>query len=398
MRRGLAVLLLMMVCLPGCKKTAGETKQIETAIIYERGQGFSEKGITYIQDSVVQFTDFATGETMPLCSRPNCAHRGLTAEEAGNGAEGCMAYVENAYQAVLYREKLYVFTEESNRIGIYVSDADGSNRKLLAELLDSHFLFGFSTQFYDNRIAMLVSEREVSKADDGTMEMKSLRRLVCIDCETGNVLNFDKKWEQPVSLYGIDGDAAYVYEAYTLQEVYSLYTEEELKQNPELIRPYQRAFLWQCSLTDGVTTELFAGKLGADYSVSSVNRAGAVLNVHKLHEEEKKVYFSFAAQEEKVIPLEKDARVLQMEDGSILFSRAENTGNGTEGAIYRYFCDSGEAKKLEMDSSLVPVRMLGGKLYCLKDEMTTVVSLEDVLNGKSEACYQTKRVIYQQMR
>lgn len=309
-----------------------------------------------------------------------------------------MAYVENAYQAVLYREKLYVFTEESGNIGIYVSDADGSNRRLLAELLDSHFLFGFSTQFYDNRIAMLVSEREVSKADDGTMEMKSLRRLVSIDCETGNVLNFDKKWEQPVSLYGIDGDAAYVYEAYTLQEVYSLYTEEELKQNPELIRPYQRAFLWQCSLTDGVTTELFAGKLGADYSVSSVNRAGAVLNVHKLHEEEKKVYFSFATQEEKVIPLEKDARVLQMEDGSILFSRAENTGNGTEGAIYRYFCGSGEAKKLEMDSSLVPVRMLGGKLYCLKDEMTTVVSLEDVLNGKSEACYQTKRVIYQQMR
>ena len=397
MKRALVVLALLMLCLPGCKKTAEETEKAETAEIYTRGQGFSAEGITYVQDSIVLFADFATGETMPLCSRPNCAHRGLTEEENGNGTEGCMAYVKNAIQAVLYREKLYVFTEESGNIGIYVSEADGANRKLLAELQNAYFRAGFSTQFYDNKIVMIVAAKEVTKAEDGTMEITSPRRVVCINCETGNVLDSDKRWDNPTELYSVDGDVAYVSERYTIQEVFSLYTEEELNNNPELVRPYQRESLWQCSLTDGTTTELFAGKLGADYFANGVNKEGAVLIEHKLNEKSKIVYYSFATQEEKEVPLEtgiEGVKLFLMEKGSVLFTRSMKKVNGEDNELYRYYCDSGEVKTLKIDASLLPVKVLGGRLYCLKDGMTAVMSLEDVLNGKCEVIYQMERDIY----
>lgn len=399
MKRKWMIWVFVLFCLAGCgkKERTVEEPVKETAVIFTRGQGFSNDGITFLANSIVQYTDFATGETMPLCSRPNCPHRLLTSDEIENGTEPCMAYVANAYEAVVYKEKLYVFTDE-NGIRIYVSEADGSNRKLLAELANAFQTGTFSTFFSGSNIVVVTAERGVSKTEEGTMDIKNLRRLYCVDYETGKAVLTDHAWEHTIQLCGMDGDMAYVYEDYTLPEVYERYTEAELDKDPDLYRPYKRCELWQCSLKDGTTTQLLTGKLGADYSVTKVDKEGAVLAVHKQNEEEKYIYYSFATGEEKEIPLPRNSKVLQMESGSILFTGIVQEEEERESIIYRYFCNNGKVDKNTIDSSLVPIRMLGGKLYCLKDEMTVVLSLKDVLEGKSEACYQMNRTIYDIMK
>lgn len=391
------IFVFVLFCFCGCGKKGEQTTE-ETAVIYTRGQGFAKEGITFLQDSIVQFADFMTGETRPLCSRLNCPHRILTEEEFDNGAEPCMAYVENAYEAVVYREKLYVFSGKKDGVCIWVSNVDGANRKVLTEFEGVNAAGDFSTVFSGNTLVMIGVERSASKSEDGAMELKSLRHLYRVDCESGDVLKTDHSWEHTVQFCGMDGDMAYVYEEYIMPEVYELYTEEELDKNPDLYRPYKKCELWQCSLKDGTATQLLTGKLGADYSVMKVNKEGVVLGGHKQNEEEKHIYYSFANGDEREIPLPQDARVLQMESKSILFTGIEQKENGRENIIYRYFYNDGKIDKMTIDPAFVPIRMLGGKLYCRRGDKTAVVSLENVLKGKPEVCYQMDRSIYDRVR
>lgn len=392
-----SVLILIFLCFCGCGKKAEQTTE-ETAVIYTRGQGFSREGITFLQDSMVQFTDFASGETRPLCSRLNCPHRILTAEEVDNGIEPCMAYVENAYEAVVYQGKLYVFSEKKGGIRIWVSDADGANRRVLTDLAGISVSGSFSTHFIGNTLVTIGAEMSAEKTEDGQVEVNMLRRLYCIDCERGEVIKTDHLWEHPIQFCGMDRDMAYVYEDYLLPEVYEQYTMEELDQNPDLYRAYKRYELWQCSLADGITRQLLEGKLGADCTVSQVNKEGAVLSLHKQNEEEKYTYYVFTTGEEKEIPVPKDARVLQMESKSILFTRVEEKEAGLENTIYRYSCADGKTEKIAIASSLIPIRMLGGMLYCRYGDKTAVVSLGEVLKGNSEVLYQMDRTIYDTVR
>lgn len=392
MKRIVWIVVLALCCFVGCKGKQEKAEPVDAAVIYTRGQGFSKEGITFLKKGIVQYTDFATGETMPLCSRLNCPHRKLTESETENGAEPCMAYVKDAYQAVLYREKLYVFTIEKGGICIYISDADGANRKLLAELSGAMFRGGFSTEFYGNSLAMMTSQSEISSEEDGEIEVESYYKLYCIDCVTGQVTECTKEWDNSATIYGMDDTSVYVYYDYTDEAVYERYTMEELSEDPLLAIEYKRGELWKCSLEDGSADELLPGEFRAHRSLLDVNKNGAVIGDSQ-DGTEKTVYYSFERGEEVAV-LADSCRVLWMEDDSVVLSATDEHTDSK--VIYRFDCEEGSLKKIETDPALLPSRMMGGNLYFSEAvDRTRVMSLDEFLSGGSEALYFMDKIIYE---
>ena len=391
MKRIVFIMIFAICCLTGCKTGQERVAEADSAVIYTRGQGFSKEGITFVQNEIVQYTDFATGVTMPLCSRLNCSHRTLTLDEEENGVEPCMAYVKDAYQAVLYREKLYVFTENRGGICIYVSDADGANRKLLTEIPNIGWTGGFSTEFYEDWIVMVANRSEKSEGEDGGITVENYTGIYCINCVTGKATVCEKEWDDNITLKGVNDTFVCVYYKHIDDAIYEKYTREELDNDSSLYDEYKKEELWQCNLKDGSATELYDGIFGSHCYPVDTHKGGVI--IHRVLEDgtDEYVYRSFSDGEEVNIPMD-SFLVLLMEENYALLSvtyGAENEG------IYRFSYEDGTLEKVETDSSLIPSRMLGGNLYCIKEDLKSrAVSLEVFLSGGSEELYVMERTIY----
>ena len=395
MKRIVYILIFAICCMTGCKTEPEKAVQADSAVIYTRGQGFSKEGITFVENGIVQYTDFATGVTMPLCSRLNCAHRTLTLDESENGAEPCMAYVKDAYQAVLYREKLYVFTENSGGICIYVSDADGANRKLLAELPNISWTGGFSTEFYGNRLVMVANRSERSEAEDGEITVETYTGIYSINCVTGKTTVCEKEWDTHVALECVDDTSVYVYYNNIDDEIYEKYTREELDNDLSLYDEYKKVELWKCDMEDGSATELYAGTFGRKCYPMGMHKDGVIIHISQEDGTDEYVYRSFSDGEEVVIPTD-SFLVLLMEETYALLSV---TYGAEDEGIYRFTYEDGILEKVETDSSLIPSRMLGGNLYCIKDDLKSrAVSLDVFLSGGSGELYVMERTIYDTIR
>ena len=394
MKRIVFIMIFAICCLTGCKNEQERVAEADSAVIYTRGQGFSKEGITFVQNEIVQYTDFATGVTMPLCSRLNCSHRKLTTAEAENGTEPCMAYVKDAYQAVLYRERLYVFTDNNVGLGIYVSDADGANRRLLTEIKNVRWIGGFSTEFYKDRLVIVGNRSERLEGEDGEMTVENYTGIYSIDCTTGQTTVCEKEWNDRVTIRSIDDTSVYVYYNYIDEAIYETYTAEELNNNVSLYADYQTVELWQCNLENGSATELYAGDFGSNCYPIHTHKDGVIIHTALEDGASKNVYRSFSDGEEVVIPAD-SFLVLLMEKSYALLSMADSDGND---GIYRFIYKDGTLEKLETDSSFVPSRVLGGNIYGRKDDKTCVMALDVFLSGGSEELYVMERLIYDTIR
>lgn len=391
MKRIAFIMIMAICCLTGCKKEPEMAVQADSAVIYTRGQGFSKEGITFVEKGIVQFTDFSTGVTMPLCSRLNCSHQPLTIDEAENAVEPCMAYVKDAYQAVLYREKLYVFTGNREGICIYVSEADGANRKLLAELPNISRTSGFSTEFYNNRLVMVANRIERSEGENGEIEVETYTGIYSVDCETGKTTVCEKEWDDEITLKGVDDTSVCVYYGHLDEAIYERYTREELDNDISLYDEYQIMELWKCNLEDGSATELYPGTFGSYCYPMDTHKDGVIIHISGEDGISEYIYRSFSDGKEEVIPTDSFLVLLMEEDYALL---SVTYGAEDEG-IYRYFYKDGTLEKVETDPSFIPSRMLGGNLYCIKDDlMSRVVSLDAFLSGESEELYVMERTIY----
>ena len=398
MKRIVFIMIFAICCLAGCKAGQERVAEADSAVIYTRGQGFSKEGITFVQNEIVQYTNFSTGETMPLCSRLNCSHRALTMTEEENGAEPCMAYVKNAYQAVLYREKLYVFTEEKGGICIYVSEADGANRELLTEISNVRWSGAFSTEFYGDWLVMVANRLEQLEGENGEITMETYAKLYCIDCETGEMTVSKKEWNDSIGVLEVDETSVYVCYDHIDDALYEKYTKAELKNDPSLYDEYQIVELWKCNLEDGNVTEICAGKFGGNCYPIAVNKDGVIYGISEDDGKASKFYMSFSTDEEVVMPFDSLRVFFMTEDYALLSTMEGPTGEAIE-VIYQYFYKDGTLERVETDPSLTPNRIMCGNLYCSKgDYKTRVVPLDVFLSGGSEELYVMERLIYDTIR
>ena len=121
-------LFLSLMISVGCKKG---TEPAEMAFTYN-GSSFTDTGILQCLPGILCFTEFESGEQVPLCSRPNCMHdRAASREER----DRCYAiYPGDIVTAFLWQQKVYVFSREGvNHIVVYQSDPDGGDRKKINE-------------------------------------------------------------------------------------------------------------------------------------------------------------------------------------------------------------------------------------------------------------------------
>lgn len=398
MKRIMIVLLLAVCCLAGCKaEPKKQAEEEDSAAIFTRGQAFAKEGITFVKDSIVQYADFATGETRPLCSRLDCPHRIRTFDEIENGAEQCVAYVENAFQAALYREKMYVFTDTGNKLRIYVLNLDGSNKRCLTEIVGAQFTGGFSTEFYGNHLVLLTSGRNVSKKEDDSVEIVTIYRLYMIDCENGATVACEQEWKQHPTIAGVDESAVYLYHTYVDDAIYEKYTSAEIYANPELQEEYKHYELWKCAMGEEKAEELEHGRFNAAANLSTARKNGAVIRKNE-DGTEKMVYLSLQSGEETEM-ISASCRVLCMDEERVLLTATETVEDRTVNVIYSFSIKDGNVKKEEIAPEVIPVRMLGGNLYCLKEGgKNCVMSLEDVLAGKNEVIYQMEYVLYDTIR
>lgn len=403
MKKRLLFLFVVVFCCAGCGKneemvdSITETKN-ETnveAVIYSNGQGFSKEGITYVEDSIIQYIDFASGECFPLCSRLNCPHRRLTAEEIENGLEPCMAYLEGVYQAVVYQEKLYAFaTKDGGGIYIYASDMDGANRKVLAQLPEASIHNGIGAQFYEDKLVLLTMCFSDVRGEEPILSADMVTGLFCVELDSGKVTECLQEWSGTTKLLYVDAEGALVSVEYIKEEVYERWTEEERLATPNLVRDYKYTTLWSVSFADGSATELEKGKLDGWNVLKGANREGALVVRVKENMENELYYLSFTTGKETPLPLS-DVMVLDMKkEGALLVQSVKQEGKMVN-QVYEFTIAQQEAKLLSTNLEKRPVQLMGGNVYCEGDGGNhIVVSLEDFLAGNTKVLYEMETSIY----
>lgn len=71
------------------------------------------------ENAFVYFTDFVSGETYPICARPNCTHDGYL----------CSAYLK--YASHLYYDGSYLYYFSGSECQFWRMNTDGTDRKML---------------------------------------------------------------------------------------------------------------------------------------------------------------------------------------------------------------------------------------------------------------------------
>ena len=132
MKRKLYLIICIVLCITlgtACKQEEKSEQKTENySVVTNMRMQVKDTGIFYLDGykQLMKFYDYELKESMPVCDKPNCKHRSLK----------CNAYIENGFNSTLgnYRGKLYFFNPTSEEFSLYVSDANGSNRKELAKL------------------------------------------------------------------------------------------------------------------------------------------------------------------------------------------------------------------------------------------------------------------------
>ena len=110
---------------------------------------FSEDGIYFLMNQCLCYTDFATGLSVFLCSKPGCLHGEST---SGGALRLCDAYVHDLVTVMFcYDGSLYYTTfEDENGYTLHARDLDGTNLRkvdMLCATLASPNTSAWITQF-----------------------------------------------------------------------------------------------------------------------------------------------------------------------------------------------------------------------------------------------------------
>ena len=192
MKRKLFVFLfLILLIMGGCKN---EEQLQDEEIVFKGRFSLGKDGLLYFAD-LLYITDYATGEIVPLCDKPNCAHepRSVT-----NKNPQCNAAFPAAFEtAFLYHDKLYAFVADgSNHTTVYMAESTGEGRRKIAEA--DYTWFGCPLEFRDGKL-YFTAERENYQEDTGLQR----EREVFIGSFDTNNQSFEILTTSDMSLYGI---------------------------------------------------------------------------------------------------------------------------------------------------------------------------------------------------
>lgn len=156
-------LFLILLIMGGCKN---EEQLPEEEIVFDFSGQFSlcKDGILY-RCGLLYITDYATGVTVPLCDKPNCAHK----ESGTNENPQCNAVFPGFINAAfLYHDKLYAFVLDGlNHTIVYMAESTGEGRRKIAE---ADYILAGQLKFQDGKLYF--SAQRESYQEDGSLRQE----------------------------------------------------------------------------------------------------------------------------------------------------------------------------------------------------------------------------------
>ncbi|MBD5533803.1 MAG: hypothetical protein HDQ98_16695 [Lachnospiraceae bacterium] len=180
---GKCMLLLLSVLLTGCgKPTAGSARESERftarSIIFDC---YSESGILYEKDGILCFVDYATGEDVVLCTKPNCVHVPYSA--VNNPDPYCDAALpwDDIIETMIYGDRLYAFVTNFDSTFVYEKGVSESEWKEFAEIPYSYYQT-VKWIACNDQIYYVANQYE---RQEGTLELENAIFLAYVDLTDG---------------------------------------------------------------------------------------------------------------------------------------------------------------------------------------------------------------------
>lgn len=150
-KRLIILMFFILLIMGGC---TNEEQLPEEEIVFNGRFSLGKDGILYCSD-LLYITDYATGVTVPLCDKPNCAHE---PQSSTNKNPQCnAAYPGFVGTAFLYHDKLYVFMADGlNHTVVYMAESTGEGRRKIAE---ADYTWYGNQEFRDGKL-YFAAERE----------------------------------------------------------------------------------------------------------------------------------------------------------------------------------------------------------------------------------------------
>lgn len=197
-KRLFVFMLLTLLIMGGCKDRNQEEQLAEEEIVFDFTAHFSlgKDGILYYSD-LLYITDYATGVTVPLCDKPNCAHK---PQSSTNENPQCnAAFTGRIEAAYIYHDKLYVFVVDGvNHTTVYMAETTGEGRRKIAE---ADYSWYGNLEFRDGKL-YFSAERFLYEENNSLRQEKE----VFIGSFDTNNQSFEILTTQDMSLAGINID------------------------------------------------------------------------------------------------------------------------------------------------------------------------------------------------
>lgn len=214
--RDKCILLLLSVLLTGCGKTTagsgGESDRFTArSIVFDC---YSESGILYEKNGILWFVDYATGEDVVLCTKPNCVHAPYSA--VNNPDPYCDAALpwDDRIETMIYGDRLYAFVTNFDSTSVYEKGVSEGDWKKLAEVPYS----------YDHAVKWIAcNDRIYYVADqitrqEGTLLLEDSIFLAYLDLTDGSFGSLTGPDEDigTITILYVDGKNLYYETAYHL--------------------------------------------------------------------------------------------------------------------------------------------------------------------------------------
>lgn len=146
-KRLFVFMLLILLIMGGCNNRNNEEPLPEEEIVFYYDFSLGKDGILYCSD-LLYITDYATGVTVPLCDKSNCAHKPQSSTNENPQCNAAFAgRIEAAY---IYHDKLYVFVMDGeNHTIVYMAETTGEGRRKIAE---ADYTWYWNSVFQDGKL------------------------------------------------------------------------------------------------------------------------------------------------------------------------------------------------------------------------------------------------------
>ena len=189
-KRNTILTIIAMLCIllmGGCN--ADKTDQSEEQVIYQGGGGgaLTDEGWYFTRDTddgqgiMLWFFDMASGNTVLVCDKAECAHQAVDISRGENIS--CNAQIEN-YDIIAYKDKIYYLTDDYMKLVLRRRNKDGNNDEKVATIDAS--IMGRRMWFYRDKVFFMASTEVSRSFDPETRESdNSIMRLFAVDLNSG---------------------------------------------------------------------------------------------------------------------------------------------------------------------------------------------------------------------